>query len=94
MNELRRIKKVFESKQTVEGGGVHLKRALGFSEVPLFDPFLLLDDFRSNNPAHYTKGFPWLPYKHPTKAGHTVLAYIIEVQDCFCMEKQLFAYET
>ena len=94
MNEPRRIKKVFKSKQTVEGAGVHLKRALGFSEVPLFDPFFLLDDFRSNNPAHYTKGFPWLPYEHPTKAGHTGLAYFIENQCCFFKEKQPFAHET
>jgi len=73
MNEQRRIKKVFKSKQTVEGAGVHLKRALGFSEVPLFDPFLLLDDFRSNNPAHYTKGFPWHPHR-----GIETITYILQ----------------
>ena len=73
MNEQRRIKKVFKSKQTVEGAGVHLKRALGFSEVPLFDPFLLLDDFRSNNPAHYTKGFPWYPHR-----GIETITYILQ----------------
>jgi len=73
MNEPRRIKKVFKSKQTVEGAGVHLKRALGFSEVPLFDPFLLLDDFRSNNPAHYTKGFPWHPHR-----GIETITYILQ----------------
>ncbi len=72
MNEPRRIKKVFKSKQTVEGGGVHLNRALGFSEVPLFDPFLLLDDFRSNNPDDYTKGFPWHPHR-----GIETITYIL-----------------
>jgi hypothetical protein len=39
----------------MEGAGVHLNRAFGFSEVPLFDPFLLLDDFRSDNPDHLQK---------------------------------------
>lgn len=59
----RKIKKVIKSKPTLEGAGVHLKRAFGFSEVPLLDPFLLLDDFRSDNPSHYLKGFPWHPHR-------------------------------
>lgn len=59
----RKIKKVIKSKPTLEGAGVHLKRAFGFSEVPLLDPFLLLDDFRSDNPGHYLKGFPWHPHR-------------------------------
>jgi len=46
MSKARKIKRVFKSKPTIEGAGVHLKRAFGNSEVPLFDPFLLLDDFR------------------------------------------------
>jgi redox-sensitive bicupin YhaK (pirin superfamily) len=63
MRKNRRIKKVIKSKPTLEGAGVHLKRAFGFSEVPALDPFLLLDDFRSNNPMHYLKGFPWHPHR-------------------------------
>jgi redox-sensitive bicupin YhaK (pirin superfamily) len=63
MNRTRKIKKVLKSKPTIEGAGVHLKRAFGFSETGLFDPFLLLDDFRSGNPQHYLKGFPWHPHR-------------------------------
>jgi len=63
MSKTRKIKKVFKSRATREGAGVHLRRVFGFNEVPLFDPFLLLDDFRSDNPDHYIKGFPWHPHR-------------------------------
>lgn len=63
MPETRTIRKVFRSKPTIEGAGVHLNRAFGNSEVPLFDPFLLLDDFRSDEPLHFLKGFPWHPHR-------------------------------
>jgi redox-sensitive bicupin YhaK (pirin superfamily) len=63
MRKNRKIQKVTKSKPTVEGAGVHLKRAFGFSEVPGLDPFLLLDDFRSDDPRHYLKGFPWHPHR-------------------------------
>jgi redox-sensitive bicupin YhaK (pirin superfamily) len=59
----RKIKKVMRSKPTIEGAGVHLKRAFGYSQVPLLDPFLLLDDFRSDDPKLYLKGFPWHPHR-------------------------------
>ncbi len=45
MTKARKILKVLTSKPTIEGAGVHLKRAFGFSQVPMFDPFLMLDDF-------------------------------------------------
>ena len=73
MTNERSIKKVFKSKPTLEGGGVHLRRAFGFSEVPLFDPFLLLDDFRAGNPNHYIKGFPWHPHR-----GIETITYILQ----------------
>ena len=59
----RKIRKVMRSKPTIEGAGVHLRRAFGNSEVPELDPFLLLDDFRSNEPHYYLKGFPWHPHR-------------------------------
>ena len=59
----RKIKRVSTSIPTMEGAGVHLHRAFGNSDVPLFDPFLLFDDFRSATPKHYTKGFPCHPHR-------------------------------
>jgi redox-sensitive bicupin YhaK (pirin superfamily) len=63
MAQTRKIRKVSRSKPTIEGAGVHLKRAFGFGEVHLFDPFLLLDDFRGDNPVDYIQGFPWHPHR-------------------------------
>jgi quercetin 2,3-dioxygenase len=72
MEKTRKIKKVFKSKTTIEGAGVHLRRAFGFSEVPMFDPFLMLDDFRSDNPELYLKGFPWHPHR-----GIETITYVL-----------------
>ena len=62
MKSVRKIIKVWKSKPTIEGAGVHLKRAFGYNQVPLFDPFLMLDDFHSDYPPHYLKGFPGHPH--------------------------------
>ncbi len=68
----RKIKKVWKSKPTIEGAGVHLKRAFGYYQVPQLDPFLLLDDFHSDNPGHYLAGFPWHPHR-----GIETITYVL-----------------
>ncbi len=60
---MRKIVKTIKGRPVIEGAGVHLKRVFGFGELELFDPFLLLDDFRSDEPELYRKGFPWHPHR-------------------------------
>jgi hypothetical protein len=63
MKEPRAVSKITSSAPTLEGAGVHLRRAFGNYEVPFLDPFLLLDDFHSTNPRDYILGFPWHPHR-------------------------------
>ncbi len=74
---LRPVKQIFETKPTIEGAGVKLQRAFGFGKTREFDPFLLLDDFRNENPADYLAGFPWHPHR-----GIETITYVLagEVQ--------------
>ena len=57
---------------TMEGAGVKLHRAFGFNEPELFDPFLLFDDFRNENPEDYRLGFPWHPHR-----GIETITYVL-----------------
>ena len=69
---LRPIKRVVASKPTLEGAGVHLRRAFGFGSTSEFDPFLLLDDFRNDVPQDYLAGFPWHPHR-----GIETITYVL-----------------
>ncbi|MCI4351731.1 MAG: pirin family protein [Thermoplasmata archaeon] len=60
---VRPVARKFAGAETLEGAGVRLRRMFGNSEVPLLDPFLLLDNFGSTNPADYVAGFPWHPHR-------------------------------
>jgi hypothetical protein len=66
------VKQIFQAEPTVEGAGVRLQRAFGFGKTAEFDPFLLLDDFRSDNPADYVAGFPWHPHR-----GIETITYVL-----------------
>jgi redox-sensitive bicupin YhaK (pirin superfamily) len=70
---VRDIRLVRPSRETLEGAGVHLRRAFGSGDEALFDPFLLLDDFRGDHPSLYEKGFPWHPHR-----GIETVTYMIE----------------
>src|ERR1043165_4185677 len=70
---VRPVSKVRNSNPTIEGAGVHLRRAFGFQEMPGLDPFLLMDDFRSENPKDYQAGFPWHPHR-----GMETITYVLE----------------
>jgi len=69
---IRPVKRIIESKPTLEGAGVKLRRAFGFGNTKDFDPFLLLDDFRNENPADYLAGFPWHPHR-----GIETITYVL-----------------
>jgi redox-sensitive bicupin YhaK (pirin superfamily) len=68
----RPVKRLSKSKPTLEGAGVHLRRAFGFGSTVETDPFLLLDDFRNDHPEEYLAGFPWHPHR-----GIETITYVL-----------------
>ncbi|MGP8073655.1 MAG: pirin family protein [Thermoplasmata archaeon] len=70
---VRSIARRFPGVPTLEGAGVRLRRSFSNNEVPLFDPFLLLDRFGSSNPADYLAGFPWHPHR-----GIETVTYVLD----------------
>jgi quercetin 2,3-dioxygenase len=73
MKTIRKIRQVWKSEPTIEGAGVHLRRAFGYRQLPELDPFLLLDDFHSSIPADYLNGFPWHPHR-----GIETITYVLD----------------
>src|SRR5499426_3423858 len=69
---VRPVKRIVRATPTVEGAGVKLQRAFGFGNTSDFDPFLLLDDFRNENPGDYLAGFPWHPHR-----GIETITYVL-----------------
>src|SRR3954447_19275160 len=69
---LRPIRQQIQTTPTIEGAGVKLQRAFGFGKTKDFDPFLLLDDFRNENPNDYLAGFPWHPHR-----GIETITYVL-----------------
>ena len=69
---IRPVKRVIQSEPTLEGAGVKLRRAFGFGDTSDYDPFLLLDDFRNENPDDYLAGFPWHPHR-----GIETITYVL-----------------
>ena len=62
-----------QAKPAMEGAGVHLHRVFGFGETEPFDPFLMMDDFRNDDPNNYVKGFPWHPHR-----GIETITYVLK----------------
>ena len=70
---IRPVKATSNAVPTMEGAGVHLHRAYGFSDPTMLDPILLFDDFRNDDPAQYEQGFPWHPHR-----GIETITYVLK----------------
>ncbi|MEL6583218.1 MAG: pirin family protein [Pseudomonadota bacterium] len=69
---LRPVTSTSVAQPTMEGAGVELHRVFGFGDPGESDPFLLLDDFRNDDPVAYQKGFPWHPHR-----GIETITYVL-----------------
>jgi redox-sensitive bicupin YhaK (pirin superfamily) len=69
---IRPVKHESIARPTTEGAGVHLHRVFGFGDPSLTDPFLMMDDFRNDEPSRYMRGFPWHPHR-----GIETITYVL-----------------
>jgi redox-sensitive bicupin YhaK (pirin superfamily) len=65
---MRTVKQIIQSVPTSDGAGVKLRRSIGSQRGLYVDPFLMLDEFYSDNPQDYIAGFP----SHPHRGFETV----------------------
>jgi quercetin 2,3-dioxygenase len=73
MTATRTVAALYAARPSIDGAGVHLKRAFGFGQERLFDPFLMLDFFGGDDPALYEAGFPWHPHR-----GIETITYLLD----------------
>ena len=69
---IRPVKHESLAQPHIEGAGVNLRRAFGFGDPSLTDPFLMFDDFRNEREEDYIRGFPWHPHR-----GIETITYVL-----------------
>ena len=69
----RKVAKIIKGLKTSDGAGVSLTRIIGNPELSMLGPFLLLDEFGSENPDDYILGFPPPPHR-----GFQTITYMLD----------------